>query len=230
MINKFSNFFSKKNDSEIDDYYSPDDLNEPQTILPTEKELKQLRKENILLKKSFFEQSLESFKTRRSVRKFSNKEIDDKIVLDIIEGSLNAPAAGNIQNYKIIVVKDHKRKCEVGKISLNQCWMSEAPVLLVVVRDDSKVVRMYPQDGTRYSMQNSASFIENLLMLTHASGLASCWVEACENDVLKEYLGVPSPLSIDAILPIGYSLENPKVQKESCLDMVYFENFRNRDK
>ena len=108
--------------------------------------------------------------------------------------------------------------------------MSEAPVILIVVRDDSKVVSMYPQDGTRYSMQNSAAFIENILLLTHMSGLASCWVEACENDVLKEYLNIPGSLAIDAVLPIGYALEKPHVAKESCLDLVFFDSYNKRDK
>jgi hypothetical protein len=48
--------------------------------------------------------------------------------------------------------------------------------------------------------------------------------------VLKDYLGVSGSLSIDAILPIGYALDNPKVQKESCLDMVFFESYNKRDK
>ncbi len=230
MTNRFTSFFSSKKEHEIDDYYSPEDLDEPQRVLPTEKELKNLRKENALLKKSFFEQNLELFKTRRSVRKYSEKLIDEKIVIDIIEAALNAPATGNIQNYRVIIIKDQKRKNEIGKIALNQCWISEAPYLLVVVRDDSPVVSMYPQDGNRYSIQNSAAFIENLLMLIHSAGLSSCWVEACENDVLKEYLGVSGSLSIDAILPMGYPLEKPKVEKEMCLDMIFFETYNNRDK
>ncbi|MEC8221230.1 MAG: hypothetical protein VX028_04085, partial [Nanoarchaeota archaeon] len=60
MTNRFTSFFSSKKEHEIDDYYSPDDYSEPQKVLPTEKELKNLRKENALLKKSFFEQNLES--------------------------------------------------------------------------------------------------------------------------------------------------------------------------
>lgn len=230
MTNRFTSFFSSKKEHEIDDYYSPDDYSEPQKVLPTEKELKNLRKENALLKKSFFEQNLESIKTRRSVRKYSTKEVDEKTIYDIIEASLNAPATGNIQNYRTIIVKDQKRKNEIGKIALNQCWLSEAPYLLIIVRDDSKVISMYPQDGMRYSIQNTAAYIQNVLSLVHAAGLSSCWVEACQNDVLKEYLGISGSLSIDAVLPVGYALEKPHVEKELILDMVFFETYGNRDK
>ncbi len=227
MLDKFKSLLGKK-DEEIEDYYSPEDLHSEIRELPTQKELKELRKENIRLKKHFFETSCETLKLRRSIRKFSNKEIDEKVLFDIIESSMNAPAAGNIQNYKIILVKDQKRKDEIGKIALNQCWLSQAPVLLIIVRDDTPISRMYPHDANRYSLQNTASYIENVLVLTNAAGLGACWVEACENDVLKDFLDVPGSSEIDAIIPIGYPLEKPIISKENPQDLIRFETYSSK--
>jgi len=218
MINKIkglvkNNTFSKKVENEE---------------LTIEEEIVNLRKENIILKKDLKEKALEKFKTRRSIRKFSDQNVDKNIIYSIIEGAINAPCAGNIQNYKIIVVEDKEKKIELGKISFQQFWLSDAPVVLVVVRDNYSLAQMYPKEGNTYSIQNSAALIENILMLSHFYDLGACWVEAYDNAVLKEYLGIPSELIVDAIIPIGYPLENPVVSKDPMVQKVFFEKFGNK--
>lgn len=229
MKEKFKAFFSRE-----EPYYSYDEKNGSKKSdvihLTPEKELKMLRKENDKLHKDFLTQTLESVKSRRSVRSFSDAKIDFKTIYDIISASLNAPAAGNIQNYNIILVRDDALKKEVGKIALNQSWMAEAPIIAVVVRDDVMINQMYPQHGGRYSLQNTAAFITTFLNLIHSAGYASCWVEACEEEVMKELLSIPSTHAIDAILPLGFPMDIPKVQKTSYEDSIFFEKYGNNQK
>lgn len=223
MKDKIMGFFNKKEVSQ-DSYYEPDTSNEVVPLTSgSNKECSSLRKENALLKKEFEIQMLEKFKTRRSIRKFSNKRIDEKIIFDIIDASLNAPSAGNLQNSFIIVVNDKQRINKISQIALQQAWICDAPTVLVVVRDNSFVEQMYPHDGSRYSIQNTAAVIENILMLAHCYGLGACWVEACENEVLQEYLDIPTGREVDAIIPIGYPLENPHVTKDPISAHVFFE-------
>lgn len=221
MKNKLKEFFSKKGI-----YYEPDEIKD-KNINPKEIILK-LQKENEDLKKELSEKALNKFKTRRSIRKFSEQPVDWKIIYNIIEGAINAPCAGNIQNYKIIVVEDKIKKHEIGKIAFQQYWLSDAPVLLVVARENYHLCQLYPQEGDMYSVQNSAAMIENLLMLTHFYNLGACWVEGYDNDVLKEYLGVPGEMRVDAIIPIGYPLEDPKLSKDPTYQKVFFETYGNR--
>ena len=190
-----------------------------------EEELKALRKENTKLKKSLQEQGIEKFKNRRSIRKFSNKKIDFKKIHSIIEAGLNAPCAGNIQNTKVIVVENYDKRLECGKVALQQYWIADAPIILVVVRDDTEVVDLYPEYGKTYSVQNSAALIENMLMAVHFYDLGACWVECGDNDVLKDLFKVPVEKKIDAMIPIGYPLEKPQVEKCPTASMIYFEEW-----
>lgn len=187
-----------------------------------------LKKENETLKAGISEIALEKFKTRRSIRKFSGENIKWKTIYDIIEGALNAPCAGNIQNYEIIVVEDKKRKHELGKIAFQQFWLADAPTILIVVRDNYHLTQLYPEEGEVYAIQNSAAMIENILMLAHFHDLGACWVEAYDNDVMKEFLGIPPNRTVDAIIPIGYPLENPQISKEPMLQKVFFESYGNK--
>lgn len=223
MKEKFKNLFSKK-----ESYYEPDNNNFKNEKLSPEQELKKLRKENENLKKDMVASSIELFKTRRSIRKFSDRPVDWNILYDIAEGAMNAPCAGNVQNYKIILVEDKNMKSELGKLAFQQYWLSDAPAVMVVTRDNYHLCELYPNEGKTYAIQNTAAMIENILMIAHFYGLGACWVEAYDNEVLKEHLGIPGELTVDAIIPIGYPLENPSVTKDPMMQHMFFEKYGNK--
>ncbi len=198
--------------------------------IPVEKEVKMLRKENKQLKESLHEQVVKKFLTRRSIRKFSDKDVDFKVIYDIVECGLNAPCAGNCQNSKIIVVENKNKKIDCGKLAQQQYWVADAPYLLVVVRDDYEVKSLFQERGHIFSVQNTAALIENILLSAHFHDLGACWVDAEDSPVLKEMLEIPENMHVDAIIPIGHPMENPKVKKAPTVGMVYFEKFNNRVK
>ena len=49
---------------------------------------------------------------RKSIRKYSSKKVNIKLIGQLLETATKAPSAGNIQNWKFIVVseKDTKNK------------------------------------------------------------------------------------------------------------------------
>lgn len=171
---------------------------------------------------------LEKFKSRRSIRKFSDREVPWHTIHDILDAAFNAPTAGNVQNSWVLLVEDKVKRHELGKMAFQQFWLSEAPLLLIVIRDDYHLTQMYPQEGKTYSIQNASALIENILMLAHFYDLGACWVEAYDNEVLKEYLGIPLNLKVDAIIPIGYPKENPKISKPLLSEHLFFETFGNK--
>lgn len=228
MKDKLKNIFSKK-----EEYYTPENNLESSQIeneKDIRKEIKALRKENELLKQNFKKSVLDKFKNRRSIRKFSTKPISWETIADIIEAGLNAPCAGNIQNYKILIIQNQEDKNEIAKIAFQQYWLAQAPVLLIVVRDNDRLIQLYPQEGEIYAIQNCAALIENMLMYTHFCDLGACWVEAYDNEVLKEFLKIPTHMLIDAIIPIGYPLENPKVNKDTLFAKIYHKKWGNKER
>lgn len=226
---KIKNFF-KTTSNYYDFTPNPEDDLEKKNKKDIIAQLKILEKENEILKSEVKVSALEKFKNRRSIRKFSDKKIDWKVIYDIIEAGLNAPAAGNIQNYKVIVIANEADKRELGKLSFQQYWLAEAPFVLIVVRDNHRLMQLYPQEGEIYAVQNSAAMIENMLMYAHFCDLGACWVEAYDNSVVKEFLEIPADMTVDAIIPIGYPLENPKVAKDTTMNMVYYKKWKNTKK
>lgn len=222
-LNDFIEKFKSKTIKTENNYYDgPEDIEN----INWEKECKKLQKENDELKESFKDQCIQSFKTRRSIRKFNpTRKPDFKLIFDIIEAGLNAPVAGNLQNFRIIIVEDEAQRRRLSEIAYQQYWVSEAPYVIVIVRDDMHVSAMYPDKGELFSIQNVSAVIENIVMASHMSGLGACWVGVDDNDAIKDLLGVPGGRHVDAIIPIGYAMEAPEVTKNPTTALVDFGKF-----
>ena len=69
---------------------------------------------------------------RFSCRLYKNKNISDKILNKILTAAINAPNAGNLQACKFILVDKQETKEQLIKASLDQRWMTQAPIFIVV--------------------------------------------------------------------------------------------------
>ncbi len=108
--------------------------------------------------------------------------------------------------------------------------MAEAPVFLVVCAETEKLERFYGKRGKLlFSVQNVAASIQNMLLTIHALGMASCWVGAFDEKVLKRVLGIPEDVRPQAILPIGFPDEIVPAPSHFTMENVcYFEKYGNR--
>ncbi len=121
----------------------------------------------------------ECIKTRRSVRKYKDKQVDWDLITNILDAGKFAPSAGNIQNWKFIVVRKEDVIKKLAKASFDQDWMEDAPVHIVVVGEPEKASRFYGARGERlYTIQSCAAAVENMLLVANELGLGSCWVGA----------------------------------------------------
>lgn len=220
MRDKINNFIDKFN------FFNPTKEEKEIIIVDYKKGYHDLLKENEKLKLDFGGVALHYFKNRRSIRKFNHvKKVEFKHIFEIIEAGLNAPCAGNIQNYRIVVISDLQRRKECANYAYQQTWVADAPYILAIVRDNTHVLNLYPDKGELYSIQNVAALIENIILMAHFNGLGACWVGIDDEDNLKSYLGVPNHMFVDALIPIGYSLENPSITKNPANAKVDFEKY-----
>jgi nitroreductase len=169
----------------------------------------------------------ECIKTRRSIRKFKDVEVPWDLVVRLLEAGKSAPSAGNIQNWKFIVITDKAAKQEIAEFCGNQLWIAKAPLLIVPVADVEKAKRFYGIRGERlYSAQNIAAAIENILLLAHSEGLGACWIGYMEEDKLASHLGVPEGIRPQAVIALGYPAEKAPVPPKYTLENVmYFRQF-----
>ncbi|MFW6283716.1 MAG: nitroreductase family protein [Minisyncoccales bacterium] len=192
-------------------------------------DIKQLIEDLENCKRGYRHFILDSFKTRRSIRKFNpERKIPFKDIHDILDASMNAPCAANIQGYKFILIENNDKKLGVGKRFEMQNWIADASHLILVLRDDYHVREMFPDSGETLCVQGVAALIENILLLVHMFGYGACWVAGNNNELVKNYLGVPSNMFLEAVIPVGFPLEDPKIKKETLNSKLSFEEFGNK--
>ena len=187
--------------------------------------------------KTDLEFSFESFKflqevinSRRSVRSFTEQKPQYKIIYEIIKTAYNSPRAGNITNYHVIIVTQKDKIAQIANLAYQQSWIAQAPLLIVVINKKDEMAKFYPEKSDRFSTQNTAVFIQNLLLLIHSAGLSTCWVESFQEEIIKDYLGVSKLDEIHTILPVGYAKEIPKTPIFGDLMMyINYNSFGEKD-
>ncbi len=172
----------------------------------------------------------ETIKGRRSIRKFSSKNVSRETIAEIINVARYAPSAGNTQNWMTIVVTDEEKRKAIATACLEQNWMNTAPVLLVICNKFKKVVNLYGKLGKMFSIQDCAVFATNIMLLSVEKKLGTCWVGAFDNEAISRILDIPENADPEIILALGHPLDSPKGvgMRESIQDLVFFEKWGSR--
>lgn len=166
-------------------------------------------------------ETIECINTRRSIRKYKDKPVEwDKIVTVLNAGRM-APSAGNLQNWKFIVVREDDVRKKIAQACLEQSWMETAPVHIVVVAEPEKAKRYYGSRGEfLYSIQNCAAAIENMLLAAHDIGLGTCWIGAFNEDLIRRAVNLPEHVTPQAVITLGYADEKPIRPPKTRLEYV----------
>jgi nitroreductase len=169
----------------------------------------------------------EAIRLRRSTRAFTDEEVSDEEVNRLLEAARWAPSAGNIQPWSYVVVRKAETKKRLAEAALDQFFIKEAPVVIVVCADENRSGQGYGRRGVfLYCIQDAAAATENILLAACALGLGTCWVGAFREDEVRVILSVPRGLRPVAIVPIGHPAEGPCPRyKRSLKEMVHYETF-----
>jgi len=168
----------------------------------------------------------EAIEKRRSIRKYQPKPVDDKLIGIILWAATHAPTAGNMKEWKFIVVKDPKRKALLYEAALKQAHVKNAAVDIVVGVDVETARLKYGDRGSLvYALEDGAAAIENMLLAATALGLGSCWVGAMDEEAVRHAVGLPHYVRPIAIVTIGYPDETPEKKEidysRYCFEEVY---------
>ncbi|MBW2970387.1 nitroreductase family protein [Candidatus Woesearchaeota archaeon] len=175
--------------------------------------------------------TLECIATRRCIRKFLDIPVEFEKIGNIMDAGRYAPSAGNLQDWKFMLITDEAMRNEIAKACVEQFWIATAPVIILVCTEPEKTKRFYGRSGEKFSIQNSAAVVQNMLLAAHAEGLGACWVGAFEEEAIRRLLEIPDSVMVQAIVPIGYADEKVPVPLRFTLeDLIYIDAWGNRVK
>lgn len=165
-------------------------------------------------------------KKRRSIRKFSSKQVDKEILENILIYSLLAPSGRNSKPVDLVVVKDALKIQEIMKIREGAfSFLKSAPVCIVVC--GSK------QSDTWISDASIVATYVQLLATNY--GLGSCWGHAHDRyyneknveEEIKNILGIPKDYRVLCVIGIGYPDETKAEHSplEVSKEKIHFEKW-----
>jgi nitroreductase len=165
---------------------------------------------------------------RRSIRKFKSTKPDWRTIIECIDAMRFAPMAGNNFSLKIILVDDNEKIAKIAD-ACEQKFIEKAHYVVVVCSNKKLATLSYEERGEGYLKQQAGAAIQNFLLKITESRLATCWIGHFYDEKIKHILKIPTDITIEAILPIGYAFEKPKKIRKIDLDNVlYFNEFSNK--
>ena len=163
----------------------------------------------------------ETLGKRRSIRGYDpTKPVSGADIEKILESVRSAPSAGNLQPFKVVVVKS-KEAVAVLQSSTSQAFISQAPVSFVFCVDSSCFKERYGDRGKNlYAIQDTAIACAYAQLAATALGLSSIWVGAFDEVKVSRVLRIPENLRPVAILPVGYPSAEPTPYSRKPLEEI----------
>jgi FMN reductase (NADPH) len=166
-------------------------------------------------------ETIEVLNNRVSVRKFSNRPIDDATIDAILQASFRAPTSSNIHAYSVIVVRDQAVKDQLVPVTGGQKHVSTAPVFLAFCADLTRIENALQRHGHTISPNNMevglVSSIDAALVgmsayiAADSLGLKGVMIGAVRNDAVKtaQILGLPKHVYCVFGMCLGWPEEAP---------------------
>lgn len=146
---------------------------------------------------------LEEIRTRRSIRRFTEDEVDDKTINLIIEMGTWAPSGLNNQPWRFVIVRDQSIRNEISTKTKYSKIIQNAPVCIAVFLDHTRSYN-YVKD-----VQAIGACLQNMLLTIHHLGLGGVWLgEILKNrEEVEKILGVPKGMELMAVVALGHTTE-----------------------
>eukprot|EP00771_Trimastix_marina_P002721 gnl/Trimastix_PCT/3876.p1 GENE.gnl/Trimastix_PCT/3876~~gnl/Trimastix_PCT/3876.p1 ORF type:complete len:249 (-),score=7.10 gnl/Trimastix_PCT/3876:47-757(-) len=148
---------------------------------------------------------------RRSIRSFAPQPVTDDQIQHILRAIKTCPTAGDLQAYKVVVVRDPQNRQRLASACLGQQQVANAPVALVFVKVPSRSSARYQSRGTDlYAGQDATIAATYGMLAAHALGLGTCWIGAFTDAAVAQVVGCRAGEAPVAVLPIGVPAKQPR--------------------
>jgi nitroreductase len=148
---------------------------------------------------------------RRSIRRFKRKIIDSKELRDIVKAGSYAASAGNRQLWHFVIVNNAKMVSEIFKCLE---WLSGAGTIDASKSPSAYIIVLLKNPNNKWPIiSDGAAAIQNMMLMSYAKGIGSCWIGSVRKNRVHELLDIPKHLTIFSILALGYPDEDPIIEE-----------------
>lgn len=172
--------------------------------------------------------TLDAILTRRSIRKFTNKSIDDETVHTLLTAAMAGPSAVNARPWSFLVVRDRDTLDKMADANGRAAAPLKEAALAILVCGD--LARAFPK-APNYWITDASIAAQNILLAAHERGLGGVWLGTWPQEEKmarqRELFALPENIIPYAILALGHPAEDRAGQPHPDYeeDRVHFEKW-----
>ncbi len=150
-------------------------------------------------------EAMKAILSRRSIRRYTSKEIPEELIKDLLKAAMSAPSAGNQQPWQFVVINDRTILDEIPKFHPYAQMLTQAPVAILVCGDLKR------ETHRGYWIQDCSAATQNILLAAHAKGLGAVWLGIYPREErvkgMRKLLNIPEQVIPFSLISIGYPAE-----------------------
>lgn len=162
--------------------------------------------------------------SRRSIRKYEDKPVEQEKIDKMLRAAMFAPSAGNEKPWHFIVIKDRSTLNAITEFHPHTHMLKEAPMAILVCADTSNV----KYDGA-FWVQDIAACVQNMLLEAESIGIGTCWCGVYPREELvgnmASLLELPENIVPVSIVAAGYAAEQREVRDRYSASRVHNEKW-----
>ena len=164
---------------------------------------------------------METINTRRSIRKYSDKDVSEELLNRLLSEASRTQTMGNMQLYSVVVTRSKEMKAKLAPAHFNQPMVTEAPVVLTVCADFNRASRWCRCRKAEPDYDNFLSFInaatdallytQTFCNLAEEEGLGLCFLGTTVYmpQMIIDALNLPQLVMPVATITLGWPAEQP---------------------
>jgi len=151
--------------------------------------------------------------SRRSLRRYAERPVEDEVVRAIVEAARVAPSASNGQPCRWVAVRAPAARAALAAACFSGIFAAtrfaaRAPLILALCADRRGALRAAHaiKDSAMYQLDCGIAG-EHLVLRAAELGLGTCWIGWFNRRAARRSLGVPRGVEVVSLIAAGYPPE-----------------------
>ena len=178
---------------------------------------------------------MQTINTRRSIRRYQDKDVDNTLLTRLIKEAERTQTMGNLQLYSVVVTRSEELKTKLAPAHFNQPMVTGAPVVLTFCADYRRTTLWAEQRQATPGYDNPLSFVnamtdallfcQTFCNLAEEEGLGCCFLGTTvyQPQSIIDTLQLPELVFPVATITLGWPNENPPLSDRLPVSTIIHE-------
>ena len=175
---------------------------------------------------------MKTINTRKTIRKYTNKDVSEDLLKTLLEKAERTPTMGNLQLYSVVITRNEEKKAQLAPAHFNQPMLMGAPVVLTFCADFRRTTlwaenrKATPGYDNFLSFLNAATdallYCQTFCNLAEEEGLGTCFLGTTiyNPKTIIEALQLPRLVMPVATITLGWPDEDPALVDRLPIDSI----------